>query len=51
MIDPRDAVLLAEAVGKNPAAVRSWFYLAQTYRDLDRVPDRVRGGNDHEALP
>jgi FkbM family methyltransferase len=37
----RDAELLAAEVGKNPADTRSWFYLAQTYRDLDRVPEAI----------
>lgn len=32
----RDAELLAEAVGKDPTDRRSWFYLAQSYRDLDQ---------------
>lgn len=37
----RDAELLAEAVGKNPADARSWFYLAQSYRDLDQVEKAI----------
>lgn len=36
-----DVRLLSEAVGKNPADARSWFYLAQSFRDLDRVDEAV----------
>lgn len=37
----RDAELLAEAVAKDPTDARSWFYLAQSYRDLDRVDEAI----------
>lgn len=37
----RDAELLAMEVGKNPGDRRSWFYLAQSYRDLDRVEEAI----------
>lgn len=37
----RDAELLAAQVGKDPSDSRSWFYLAQSYRDLDRVPEAI----------
>lgn len=37
----RDRDLLAAEVGKNPADARSWFYLAQSYRDLDMVPEAI----------
>ena len=37
----RDAELLAAEVGKNPADARSWFYLAQSYRDLDEVDKAI----------
>lgn len=33
----RDAELLAAEIGKDPGDRRSWFYLAQSYRDLDQV--------------
>lgn len=36
-----DAVELADEVGKNPADARSWFYLAQSYRDLDQVEKAI----------
>jgi hypothetical protein len=37
----RDAELLAEAVAKDPTDARSWFYLAQSYRDLDQIPKAI----------
>jgi glycosyltransferase involved in cell wall biosynthesis len=37
----RDAELLAAEVGKNPNDRRSWFYLAQSYRDLDQVEKAI----------
>ena len=37
----RDAALLAAEVAKNPADRRSWYYLGQTYRDLDRIPEAI----------
>ncbi len=37
----RDAELLAAEVAKNPLDRRSWFYLAQSYRDLDRVHEAI----------
>ena len=37
----RDAELLAAEVGKNPGDARSWFYLAQSYRDLGEVEKAI----------
>ncbi len=37
----RDAELLAQEIGKNPGDQRSWFYLAQSYRDLDKVQEAI----------
>lgn len=37
----RDRDLLADAVAKDPLDRRSWFYLAQSYRDLDAVPEAI----------
>ena len=37
----RDRDLLAMEVGKNPADTRSWFYLAQSFRDLDQVQEAI----------
>lgn len=37
----RDAELLAAQVGKEPGDRRSWFYLAQSYRDLDQVEKSI----------
>src|SRR5262249_38200764 len=37
----RDLELLKAEVVKNPGDTRSWFYLAQTYRDLDMHEEAV----------
>ena len=37
----RDAELLALEIGKNPGDRRSWYYLAQSYRDLDQVEKAI----------
>lgn len=37
----RDAELLAAEVARNPIDARSWFYLAQSYRDLDRHQEAI----------
>lgn len=37
----RDRDLLAAEVGKNPMDARSWFYLAQSFRDLDQVNEAI----------
>jgi hypothetical protein len=36
-----DVKVLREAVAENPADARSWFYLAQSYRDLDMVNEAI----------
>jgi FkbM family methyltransferase len=37
----KDRDNLAAEVAKNPADRRSWFYLAQSYRDLDQVDESI----------
>ena len=37
----RDLELLQAEVAKHPHHARSWFYLAQTYRDLDRIEEAI----------
>jgi glycosyltransferase involved in cell wall biosynthesis len=37
----RDVRLLSEAVTRTPDDHRSWFYLAQSFRDAGRLPDAV----------
>jgi glycosyltransferase involved in cell wall biosynthesis len=37
----RDMELLRAEVAKDPSDRRSWFYLAQTYRDLDMVNEAI----------
>jgi glycosyltransferase involved in cell wall biosynthesis len=37
----RDRDLLSLEVGKNPADRRSWFYLAQSFRDLDQHDEAI----------
>jgi hypothetical protein len=45
----RDRVALEAEVLKNPNDTRSWFYLAQTYRDLDLIPQAVEAYK-HRAM-
>jgi hypothetical protein len=53
----RDAELLALEVARNPDDARSWFYLAQSFRDLDEVIPAIEcykrrasmGGFDEEV--
>ena len=37
----RDRELLSQAIGENPADRRSWFYLAQSFRDLDQHEEAI----------
>lgn len=37
----RDRDLLAAEVGRNPTDARSWFYLAQSYKDLGQVDQAI----------
>jgi len=37
----RDRDVLAVEVGKDPTDARSWFYLAQSYRDLDQIDEAI----------
>ena len=37
----RDRDALAAEVGRDPTDRRSWFYLAQSYRDLDQVDEAI----------